>query len=254
MTRVHRETSLLASEDWLPSIEIFGDLFSDSVKPLDGPPPFEAQLHGTTTMSFKHQDSVIICVDSKASLGNYVGSRTVKKIFPISSTVVATMAGGAADCAHLIGRVRENAKLLERQYSVSLGVQGMAKLLANVLRRNRGLGLSVGTMVAGCDEKGPSICYVDSEGCCIEGEMFCVGSGSQSAYSVLDSSPPLSTLPLEEAIDTAIWAVRHATLRDGYSGGYINVVRVNATGIYPLRRVDCRKLKIPLKSQSSLLN
>lgn len=156
MTKVHREASLLASEDWLPSLEIFDDLFSDSVKALDGPPPFEAQLHGTTTLSFKHQDSIILCVDSKASLGNYVGSRTVKKIFPISSTVVATMAGGAADCAHLIGRVRENVKLLERQYSVTLGVQGIAKLLANVLRRNRGLGLSVGTMVAGYDDKGPS--------------------------------------------------------------------------------------------------
>lgn len=81
--------------------------------------------------------------------------------------------------------------------------------------------------------------------------MFCVGSGARYAYAILDhmieqtnSSTGLASLPKEKAIDTALWAVKHATYRDGYSGGYINVLEVNQTGIYHLKRVDCRDLTL----------
>lgn len=121
-----------------------------------------------------------------------------------------------------------------------------------------------------------AVFYVDSEGSCIEGDMFCVGSGSQFAYAILDSaeeivpvektpisaeevatpalgspsspqphrSSVLSRLSLQDAINTAVKAVRHATYRDGFSGGYINVLVVNATGIHHVRRVDSRTIPI----------
>lgn len=62
-----------------------------------------------------------------------------------------------------------------------------------------------------------------------------------------DSS--IDSLELETVIDRAIWAVRHATHRDGYSGGYINAVLVNSTGIFHMKRIDCRLLPIGLESK-----
>ena len=53
----------------------------------------QLQMHGTTTLAFVFQDSVIIAADSMASLGDYVGSRTVRKVLPVSDKIVATMAG-----------------------------------------------------------------------------------------------------------------------------------------------------------------
>jgi 20S proteasome alpha/beta subunit len=88
-----------------------------------------------------------------------------------------------------------------------------------------------------------AVYYVDSEGSCVEGDMFCVGSGSQIAYTVLDSVV-LRALTKEEALHTALWAVKHATHRDGFSGGYINVLEVNSTGIFHVQRVDCRDLTV----------
>jgi hypothetical protein len=43
------------------------------------------QYHGTTTIAFIYKNRIIMCIDSKASIGDYVGSRTVKKviIFPL---------------------------------------------------------------------------------------------------------------------------------------------------------------------------
>lgn len=100
----------------------------------------------------------------------------------------------------------------------------------------------------------------------MKGSMFCVGSGSFLAYSILDaansatttsgsnavditqdkkvSSDLLSQLPLDLAVQTALRAVRHATVRDGYSGGMLQVVQVNSTGVHLLKRIDCRDVTV----------
>ena len=121
----------------------------------DGPvlpkPLNELQYHGTTTLAFIIDDGIIVAVDSKASVGSYVGSRTVKKVFPISSHILATMAGGAADCAFWIRRTARQAKVLEYEHGSPLRVCSVAKILAASLREYRGSELSVGTMVAGYD-------------------------------------------------------------------------------------------------------
>lgn len=53
--------------------------------------------HGTTTMAFTFGLGVLVAVDSRASMGSYVGSGTVKKIIEISPYMVGTMAGGAGE-------------------------------------------------------------------------------------------------------------------------------------------------------------
>ena len=47
------------------------------------PPPLEF-AHGTTTLSFKFKGGIIAAVDSRATLGNFVGSKTVQKVLPIN--------------------------------------------------------------------------------------------------------------------------------------------------------------------------
>jgi Proteasome subunit len=119
--------------------------------PLLPKPLNELQYHGTTTLAFLYKKGIIVAVDSKASVGSYVGSRTVKKVFPISKHMLATMAGGAADCAFWIRRTARQAKVLEYEHGSPMKVCSVAKLLAASLREYRGSDLSVGTMVAGYD-------------------------------------------------------------------------------------------------------
>ena len=228
-------------------------------RPLDN-----IQLHGTTTLAFKYGDGVIIAVDSRASVGSYVGSRTVKKVFPLSGRVVATMAGGAADCAHWIRRTARRARIFEEDFACHLPVAAVAYMLAASLRESRGSDLSIGTMVAGvdCDKDThvtqPTLFYVDNEANCVSGDYFCVGSGSALAYAVLDSAKveqdstscqecPKGALfapSLDAAVDLALRAIRQATYRDAFSGGYINVLHVNATGIHHLVRMDSREMHL----------
>ena len=87
--------------------------------------------------------------------------------------------------------------------------------------------------------------YVDSEGSCVPGDFFCVGSGANLAYSIMDNSQKsLKDMTLQEAVKLATWAIRHATYRDGYSGGYINVIHIDSDGIRHIKRVDSRTLNI----------
>jgi 20S proteasome alpha/beta subunit len=95
-----------------------------------------------------------------------------------------------------------------------------------------------------------AVYYVDSEGNCVSGECFCVGSGGSLAYSILDDKDlhggkELADLGLDEAVETACWAIRHAAQRDGYSGGYINIIHIDASGVKHIHRIDSRKMVLP---------
>lgn len=115
------------------------------------------------------------------------------------------MAGGAADCSFWERNLAMECRLYELREGSRISVAAASKLLGNVVFQYRGYGLSMGTMMAGWDEKkvlreiisasvrislllqGPALFYVDSDGTRVKGNMFSVGSGATYAYGVLDS-------------------------------------------------------------------
>jgi 20S proteasome subunit beta 5 len=134
------------------------------------------------------------------------------------------MAGGAADCQFWIRKIKSEALLHElTENGQRMSVARASRILSNYLYQLRNAQLSVGTMIAGWDHKGPQIYYVDSSGTRIQGDMFAVGSGSTFALGILDTETNRRNLTKDEAIALGIKAIRHATFRDAYSGGYINV-------------------------------
>ncbi|KAJ8447753.1 hypothetical protein Cgig2_015116 [Carnegiea gigantea] len=142
---------------------------------------------GTTTLAFIFKHGVIVAADSRASMGGYISSQSVKKIIEINPYMLGTMAGGAADCQFWHRNLGIKCRLHELANKRRISVTGASKLLANILYSYRGMGLSVGTMIAGWDETGPGLYYVDSEGGRLKGMRFSVGSGSPYAYGVLDN-------------------------------------------------------------------
>lgn len=73
--------------------------FCDSVKNSKGG---ESKIMdfktGTTTLAFVFKEGIIIAVDSRATMGNFISSEKVRKVIEISDKKLATIAGGAADC------------------------------------------------------------------------------------------------------------------------------------------------------------
>jgi len=106
-------------------------------------------LHGTTTLAFVFSGGIIAAVDSRASLGSLVGSHTTDKVLPVSGRILATMAGGAADCGYWIRVLAARIKLWELDEGRDATAAAAAHLLVSMLRANRGL--AVGTMIMGFD-------------------------------------------------------------------------------------------------------
>jgi len=194
-------------------------------------------LHGTTTLAFRFKGGVIVCVDSRASMGSYISSGTVKKVIEINPFLLGTMAGGAADCQFWERYLGMECALYKLQNGERISVQAASKKLSNIVSSYRGYGLSMGTMITGWDAKGPQIFYVDNDGIHLEGDCFCVGSGGTFAYGVLDANLRWE-MTEEEALALGRKAILHATHRDAYSGGNINLYHIKEDGWVFHGRVD----------------
>eukprot|EP00040_Diaphanoeca_grandis_P004979 m.30840 g.30840 ORF g.30840 m.30840 type:complete len:283 (+) comp16352_c0_seq1:53-901(+) len=185
--------------------------------------------HGTTTLAFKFKLGVIVAVDSRATAGSYIASQTVKKVIEINPFLLGTMAGGAADCSYWERVLAMRCRLYELRNKERISVAAASKILANMVYSYKGMGLSMGTMVCGYDKKGPGLFYVDSDGTRLENHMFSVGSGSMYAYGVMDEGYNYD-MTAEDAYELGRRAIYHATHRDAYSGGQVNLYHMKSTG------------------------
>jgi len=197
--------------------------------------------HGTTTLGFKYQGGVILAVDSRATGGMYIGSGTVKKIIEINKFLLGTMAGGAADCVYWERVLSKQCRLYQLRNRERISVAAASKLLSNQAYNYKGMGLSMGVMIAGYDKKGPGLYYVDSDGTRTSGEVFSVGSGSIFAYGVLDKGYRYD-LTDEQAYDLGRRSIYHATFRDAASGGIVRVYHMKPTGYEIISEEDCKDL------------
>lgn len=206
--------------------------------------------HGTTTLGFKFQGGVIIAVDSRATAGAYIASQTVKKVIEINPYLLGTMAGGAADCSFWERQLSKQCRLHEFRNRERISVAAASKLLANMVYSYKGMGLSMGTMIAGWDKTGPQLFYVDSDGTRLKGDLFSVGSGSTYAYGVLDTEYRYD-LSDEEARELGRRAIFHATHRDAYSGGTVSVYHVKEDGWQFIGGSDVGPLYYEYKEQAA---
>uniref|UniRef100_A0A8C3SGX2 Proteasome subunit beta type-8 n=1 Tax=Chelydra serpentina TaxID=8475 RepID=A0A8C3SGX2_CHESE len=89
--------------------------------------------------------------------------------------------------------------------------------------------------------QGPGLYYVDDNGMRLSGPMFSTGCGNTYAYGVMDSGyrPDLS---VEEAYDLGRRAIAHATHRDAYSGGVVNMYHMKEDGWIKVEKTDVSQL------------
>lgn len=180
---------------------------------------------GTTTLGFVTKDGIILAVDSRASMGSFVSSESVKKIIEINDRILGTMAGGAADCLYWEELLGLEIAKYELNTGEKLSVAGVSKLFSNMLYEYRGYGLSIGSMIAGSDDTGTHLYYCDNDGNRIKGDRFAVGSGGTYAYGVLDSYYKFD-MGLQDAVALGKRAISEATFMDSGSGGVCRVYHV----------------------------
>ncbi|XP_018601107.1 proteasome subunit beta type-8 [Scleropages formosus] len=197
--------------------------------------------HGTTTLAFKFRHGVIVAVDSRASSGSYIASKDVNKVIEINPYLLGTMSGCAADCQYWERLLAKECRLYKLRNKERISVSAASKLLSNMMCGYRGMGLSMGSMICGWDKKGPGLYYVDENGTRLSGRMFSTGCGNSYAYGVMDSGYR-EDLTVEEAYELGRRAIAHATHRDAYSGGVINMYHMQEDGWIKVCQEDVSEL------------
>ncbi|RXN02409.1 proteasome subunit beta type-8-like protein [Labeo rohita] len=197
--------------------------------------------HGTTTLAFKFRHGVIVAVDSRASAGKYIASKEANKVIEINPYLLGTMSGSAADCQYWERLLAKECRLYKLRNKQRISVSAASKLLSNMMLGYRGMGLSMGSMICGWDKQGPGLYYVDDNGTRLSGRMFSTGCGNSYAYGVVDSGYR-EDMTVEEAYELGRRGIAHATHRDAYSGGVVNLYHMQEDGWIKVCKEDVSEL------------
>jgi proteasome beta subunit len=130
----------------------------------------------------------------------------------------------------LVNRLKAQIKLYELNQKKEITVKALSKMLANTLYSTRMAPLYVQTVVVGVDANGPQLYTLDMGGSLIPDEFTATGTGTSTAYGVLENSLK-TAVTVKEAEEIAIKAVKAGIARDIQSGGEIRVMSVTESGV-----------------------
>ena len=185
---------------------------------------------GATFVGIKCSDGVVVATDSLITWGTHILSEKGVKAFKLTDTIVLASAGLTSDYQMLVNRLQAQIKLYELNQKKDITVKALSKMIANTLYSRRMAPLYVQTVVVGVDANGPQLFTLDMGGSLMPDEFTAAGSGTATAYGVLeDGFKP--DLTVKEAEVIAINAVKAGIVRDAQSGGDVRVMSVTESGV-----------------------
>jgi proteasome beta subunit len=197
-------------------------------------------LKGTTTVGVVCTDGIVLASEQRATMGNFIASKTAKKVYQIDDLVAMTTAGSVGDAQQLVRLVNVESQLYKMRRNESMTIKGIATLMSNFLNANRYYPMMVQLLIGGVDKNGPGIYSLDALGGSIEEtRISATGSGSPMAYGVLEDQYK-EDMTVKEGLDLAIRAIHNATKRDSASGENIDVVVITKESF---KRLDPEEVK-----------
>ncbi|WP_370324759.1 proteasome subunit beta [Euzebya sp.] len=187
-------------------------------------PQVPGHVEGTTIVALTFDGGVIIAGDRRATAGNLISKRDMRKIFQtdrLSAVGISGAAGPAMELAKVFATELEHYEKVE---GVELSLEGKANKLASMVRGNLPLamqGLVVVPLFAGYDQRAATGRIFDFDvagGRYEERRYSATGSGSLHARASLKArwEPDLTA---DAAVDLAVAALWDAADEDSATGG-----------------------------------
>ncbi|MCZ6506082.1 MAG: proteasome subunit beta [Actinobacteria bacterium] len=235
-------------------VPVPGASFSDLLEIVGASPNFSvpegattpSAPEGTTVLALHYPDGVVIAGDRRATEGNLVAHRRIRKVFKAdhySAIAIAGTAGLAIDMVKLFQVELEHYEKIE---GIRLSLEGKASFLARLVRGQLPLafqGLVVVPLFAGYDERleiGRVYSFDIVGGRYEEIDFGSTGSGSRLARSYLRTAYE-DDLTGDDAAQLAVQALVSASQEDTATGGpdlrrgiFPNVVRIDSDGVEEL--------------------
>jgi proteasome beta subunit len=189
----------------------------------------EAYIPGATAVGIAYKDGVILGAERRITLGNYVISKSGKKVFKVTDNVGAVCAGLVGDMQNLVREVGVYSKLKELEIKRPLRPDSVAKLMSVIMFERRYAPLITEVIVGGIDGK-PKVYVLDPLGSLIQDEYAAVGTGAEMAIGVVEASYS-SGISYKEAKDLLVSSIKAAIQRDAMSGNGIDSITVDKGGV-----------------------
>jgi proteasome beta subunit len=220
--------ALLGQHDLTPSWE-------SASGSLDAP-------EATTILALRWADGIVMAGDRRATAGNVIAHRRVKKVYPADDRSAVAISGTAGMAIELTTLFQTELEHYEKIEGTRLSLDGKANFLARMVRGNLALafqGLIVVPMFCGYDEqeqKGKLYSYDVVGGRYEEQDYATTGSGGTEARAFLKTAWR-EDMGETDAIRVALEALIAASEEDAATGGpdpkrgiYPNVVTVTDQG------------------------
>lgn len=215
----------------------FADLVA-RVRPaaaLDGSPIDSLEVtHGTTVVASKFADGVVIAGDRRATSGNLISHRTMKKVFAADRWSGVAIAGAAGPAMEMVKMFQLQLQHYEKVEGHALSLEGKANQLAQMVRNHLPAamqGLVVVPIFAGYDRRrgyGRLFAYDVTGGRYEEEDYMASGSGSLFARTVIKLGHDDAN-DQDTAVDLMIRALFNAADDDSATGGPDSM-----RGIFPI--------------------
>jgi proteasome beta subunit len=197
---------------------------------------------GTTVLALRYQDGVVMAGDRRATAGNVIAHRRVKKVYPADRYAAVAISGTAGMAIELIKLFQTELEHYEKIEGSRLSLEGKANYLARLVRGHLPLafqGLVIVPLLCGYDERdreGRLYTFDVVGGRYEEQDYATTGSGGAEARSFLKAIYR-EDLSEEDALNAAVEALVAAAEEDAATGGpdirrgiYPNLVTVTSEG------------------------
>jgi len=183
-------------------------------------------LPGATALGVVFKDGVVLGADKRFAYGNFILSRSSKKVFLISDNVGAACAGMISDMQVLIKRVSAEVKLRELEIKRPVSPNSVAKFMSAVMFSERLYPLLTQVIIGGVDGN-PAVYVLDPLGSIIPDDYATVGSGTEIAIGIIESEYK-KDMDEDSAVKLAVKALKSAMQRDAASGDGIDLLVIKA--------------------------
>ncbi|MGQ9782244.1 MAG: proteasome subunit beta [Nitrososphaeria archaeon] len=186
-------------------------------------------LPGATAVGIVFKDGVVLGADKRFAYGNFILSRSSKKVFLINNNVGAACAGMISDMQMLIKRVSAETKLRELEIRRPVPPNSVAKFMSAIMFSERLYPLLTQVIVGGINSA-PAVYVLDPLGSIIPDEYAAVGSGTEIAIGIIESEYK-KDMNEDSAVKLAVKSLKSAMQRDAASGDGIDLLIIKLNEI-----------------------
>ncbi|RKP24846.1 nucleophile aminohydrolase [Syncephalis pseudoplumigaleata] len=175
----------------------------------------QAVSQGVTSVGIRANNGVVIATEKKSATP-LIDDTTIEKVSLICDNVGLVYSGMGPDARVLVNKARKEAQKYKRVYGENPPAMVLVREIANIMQEYTQSGgvrpFGVSLLVAGFDERGPSLYQVDPSGTYFAWKASAIGKNMINAKTFLEKRFN-DELELEDAVHTAI-----LTLKEGFEG------------------------------------